>query len=97
MNTMADRRQHARHPALYRAKYTVGSETYLDSVSNLSSGGIYIRTRRTIEQGQPISLRFPVFAFDQKPGVTGTVVRSQGSGFAVKFDNSIEQRIPKDV
>ena len=40
-----------------------------------------------------ISLRFPVIAFDTRPRVTGTVVRSQESGFAVMFDHPIEERI----
>jgi len=86
-----------RHPALFGAKYTVASGTYRDSVSDVSAGGIYIATRRTIEQGQKISLRFPVLAFDRRPNVKGTVVRSQGKGFAVRFDHPIEESVVEGV
>lgn len=60
-------------------------------VRNVSAGGIYIDARRSIHDGQKISLRFPVMAFDRKPSITGTVVRSHQRGFAVKFDRPIEQ------
>ena len=96
MNPIANRRRHPRRTALFSAKYTVKSGTYRDLVRNVSAGGIFIVTRRPIEDGQRISLRFPVFAFDKKPGVTGTVVRSQDKGFAVIFDNSIEEKICQD-
>ena len=96
MNPIANRRRHTRRTALFSAKYTVKSGTYRDLVRNVSAGGIFIVTRRPIEDGQRISLRFPVFAFDKKPGVTGTVVRSQDKGFAVIFDNPIEEKICQD-
>jgi len=73
MNTTADRRRHPRHIALFSAKYTVKSGTYRDFVRNVSAGGIYIISRQTIKDGQRISLRFPVLAFDKKPSVTVTV------------------------
>lgn len=93
MNTTADRRRHPRHIALFSAKYTVKSGTYRAFVRNVSAGGIYIISRQTIKDGQRISLRFPVLAFDKKPSVTGTVIRSQNRGFAVMFDNPVEEKI----
>jgi hypothetical protein len=90
-----NRRRYPRHTVLYSAKYTVKSGTYRDSVRNVSAEGIYIGTWRTIKNGQRISLRFPVFAFDRRPIVMGTVVRSQDRGFAVMFDNPIEGRVFK--
>ncbi len=92
MNTPSDRRRYPRHISLFSAKYTVKSGTYRDLVRNVSSGGVYIDTRRRINDGQKISLRFPVLAFDRKPSVTGTVVRSHQAGFAVRFDTPIEER-----
>ncbi len=96
MNTTANRRRHPRHIALFSAKYTVKSGTYRDLVRNVSAGGIYIVSRRTLKDGQRISLRFPVLAFDKKPSVTGTVIRSQYRGFAVMFDNPVEEKICRD-
>lgn len=96
MNTIANRRRHPRHIALFSAKYTVKSGTYRDLVRNVSAGGIYIISRRAIADGQRISLRFPVLAFDRKPSVTGTVIRSQYRGFAVMFDNPVDDKICRD-
>jgi hypothetical protein len=96
MKTIANRRRHPRHIALFSAKYTVKSGTYRDLVRNVSAGGIYIIARRTIQDGQRISLRFPVLAFDKKPTVTGTVIRSQYQGFAVRFDNPVDEKICRD-
>jgi len=91
--TQSERRQYPRHTALYHAKYTIKSGTYRDLISNVSADGIYINTWRTIKHGQRISLRFPVMAFDRRPEVVGSVVRSQDRGFAVMFDNPIEEMV----
>lgn len=97
METYTDRRKYPRHTALFSAKYTVKWGTYRDLIGNVSAGGIYIHTRRSIQHGERITLRFPIIAFDQRPSVLGTVVRSQEEGFAVMFDNPIEARIPKTI
>ena len=97
MDALSERRRHPRHVALFSAKYTVKSGTYRDLIGNVSAGGIYIRTWRSIPDGERIRLRFPIVAFDRRPDVMGTVVRSQEKGFAVKFDDPLEGRIPKGV
>jgi len=89
MDPRLEKRQYPRRPALFEAKYTIGSGTYRDMIGNVSAGGIYIHTHRSIGDGERISLRFPIVAFDRKPIVTGTVVRSQDRGFAVRFDNPV--------
>ena len=90
---VVDKRRYPRQPALYNAKYTIASGTFRDPVGNVSAGGIYIHSGRTIERGQRISLRFPVVAFDKRPSVEGIVVRSETNGFAVAFDRPVEERI----
>ena len=94
MKPESDQRQFPRHAVLFNAKYTIESETFRDSVSNVSAGGIFIYSQRAVKQGQRISLRFPVLAFDNKPSVEGMVVRSEDHGFAVMFDHPIEDQIP---
>jgi hypothetical protein len=96
MNTMQNRRRYPRRPARFSVKYTVKSGTYRDLVSNVSSGGVYITTRKTISPEQSVSLQFPVFAFDRRPSVMGKIVRSQDQGFAVMFDKPIERRLCPD-
>jgi hypothetical protein len=97
MNSKAEKRKYPRHPALYTAKYTIRTGTYRDLIANVSAGGIYVHSHRDVERGQRISLRFPIIAFDKRPNVMGTVVRSHDQGFAVMFDDPIEERIPKRV
>ena len=94
MGSNGNRRKYERHPALFSAKYTLRSGTYRDLIGNLSAGGIFIYTRRDVTSGQRITLRFPIVAFDQRPSIFGTVVRSQEKGFAVMFDHPIEARVP---
>lgn len=89
---MHNRRQHPRRPARFSVKYTVRSGTHRDLVGNVSAGGAYIVARQTIPCGKKISLQFPAFAFDSRPSVTGTVVRSENNGFAVMFDTPFERR-----
>jgi hypothetical protein len=96
MKTKYDRRRYARRPARFSVKYTVKSGTYRDLASNVSAGGVHIVTRRTIPSDQKISLQFPVFAFDSRPSVMGTVVRSGENGFAVRFDRPFERRFCPD-
>jgi len=92
MNAASEKRRYPRRTALYSAKYTVKSGTYRDLIGNVSAGGIYIYTRQTVKDGQRINLRFPIVAFDPRPSVMGTVVRSQYRGFAVMFDTPVEER-----
>lgn len=94
MQTETDHRQYPRIPVLFNAKYTIRSETFRDSVGNLSAGGIYINSRQPVTPGQRIDLRFPILAFDRRPGVAGMVVRRDDNGFAVAFDHPIEERFP---
>ena len=93
MKTGSDRRRYPRLAAAFAVKYTVNSVTYRDLVRDVSAGGIYIGNWRAIKDGQRISLQFPVSAFEKKPSVMGTVMRSQDKGFAVVFDNPIEEKI----
>jgi hypothetical protein len=97
MDGITNRRRYERHSVLYSAKYIVRSGTHRDLIGNISAGGIFIYTRRDITSGQRITLRFPIVAFDQKPSVSGTVVRSQAKGFAVMFDCPIKDDIPTSI
>lgn len=93
MKTGSDRRRYPRRTAAFAVKYTVNAVTYRDLVRDVSEGGIYIGNWRAIEDGQRISLRFPLSAIAEKPVVTGTVMRSRDKGFAVIFDSPIEEKV----
>jgi hypothetical protein len=97
MDVKTDRRQHPRHPTPLIVKYTVQSGTFRDLLRNVSAGGAYINTWRDIPSGQPINLRFPLHSFDYRLVTRGIVIRSQHSGFAVKFNNPIDDPMPPTV
>ena len=93
MKTGSDRRRYLRNAAAFAVEYTVNSVTYRDLVRDVSAGGIYIGNWRAIKDGQRISLRFPMSDLEKEPRVMGTVMRSRDKGFAVIFDNPIEEKI----
>ena len=93
MEPQSEKRQYPRRQALYPAKYTIASGTYRDPIANISEGGIAIHTHRSVDDGERIRLRFPITAFDRKPSVMGTVVRSHNRGFAVVFDNPVKESL----
>ena len=89
MEPRLEKRRYPRRLALYQAKYTITSGTYRDPIADISAVGISIYTHRPVDDGERIRLRFPIVAFDQRPSVTGTVVRSHSRGFAVAFDEPV--------
>jgi len=91
MEPRLEKRQYPRRQALYQAKYTIASGTYRDPIADISAGGISIHTHRPVDDGERIRLRFPIIAFDQRPSVMGTVVRSHTRGFAVAFDDPVKE------
>lgn len=76
-------------------EYTVTEGTFRDIIKNIAAGGLFVRTSRRIAVGQPITLQFPLFNFEQTIQVTGTVSRITQLGFAVTFDEQIDGLICK--
>ena len=76
-------------------KYTVKEGTFRDVIKNIGAGGLFVRTSRKVDAGQPIVLQFPLFNFEQTIEVTGTVSRIEQKGFAVTFDETIDGLICK--
>jgi Tfp pilus assembly protein PilZ len=91
-----DQREYPRRMAYIIAEYTVREGTYRDVIKNIGAGGLFIRTSRKIALGQSIRLVFPLFQFDKTVRVTGLVIRRDPYGFAVAFDNLLEDLIFED-
>jgi hypothetical protein len=77
------------------AAYTVKEGQFRDIIKNIGAGGLFVRTSRKVAVEQPITLKFPLFNFDQNIQVTGTVSRITHLGFAVGFDEPIDGLICK--
>jgi hypothetical protein len=95
MNTAANRRKYMRHTALFSAKYIIQAGRFRDLIKNIGSGGVFISTRRKIDTAQPINLQIPIFAFEKWLSLMGTVVRCNSEGFAVEFDEAIDEKLFK--
>lgn len=93
MNTAPNRRRHLRHTALFSAKYTAKEGAYRDLVKDIGAGGAFVCTRRKINKGRSINLQFPILVFGKRLSLMGMVVRCNATGFAVKFDKPIDQKI----
>ncbi|WP_319406236.1 PilZ domain-containing protein [uncultured Desulfosarcina sp.] len=91
-----NRHQHSRRTSYIIAKYSVKEGTYRDVIKNIGAGGLFIGTSRNIAEGQTISLEFPLLQFDKIIQVSGKVVRREHNGFAVDFDEPIDDLVGKD-
>ena len=91
-----NQRRFPRRAAYIIAKYTVKEGTFRDIIKNISATGIFVNTSRTVAQGQPIDLEFPVFEFDNQMKVQGVVSRISQKGFSVVFDRPIEGLVCKE-
>ena len=96
MNPITNKRRYPRRASYIIAKYTVREGTFRDVVKNIGAGGLSVRTNRKIALGQPISIEFPLFQFDNTLQASGTIVRRNLNGFVVTFNNPIEGLICKE-
>ncbi len=71
------------------AEYTVKEGRFRDIIKNIGAGGLFVRTSRKVAVGQPITLQFPLFSFEQTIKVSGIVSRIDLIGFAVTFNEPI--------
>ena len=93
MNTARNRRRYPRHKALFSAKYTAKEGTYRDLIQDVCPGGVFVCTRRKIVQDRTINVQFPILVFNKRLSLMGKVVRCNATGFAVKFDKPIDEKI----
>lgn len=96
MNTVAHRRQYPRYSAVFSTKYTTKEGAFRDLTRDVGPGGVFISTKRKIRQGRRINIQFPIFAFEKRLSLMGTVVRCESEGFAVMFEEAIEVEAFKD-
>jgi Tfp pilus assembly protein PilZ len=91
-----DKRQYPRSSSYIIAKYKVLEGTFRDVIKNIGAGGLAVRTQRKVAVGQPISIEFPLFEFDNLIEVAGRVIRKDSCGFAVTFNEPIHGLVCKE-
>lgn len=96
MRPIHEQRQYPRRTAYIISEYTVVEGTFRDIIKNIGAGGLFIKTYRKIAVGQPISVKFPLYNFDQTVQASGRVVRRDPDGIAVTFTETIQGLICKE-
>ena len=96
MNIVAHRRQYPRYAAVFSTKYRIKEGFYRDLTRDVGAGGLFITTNRTVEQGRRINIQIPIFAFERRLSLMGTIVRCEPEGFAVMFEEALEVEIFRD-
>ena len=96
MNPTINRHEYPRRTSYIITKYTVKEGTFRDVIKNIGAGGLFVRTSRKVSLGQPIVLEFPLLHFDSTVQVTGMVTRRETDGFAVAFDEALDDLVCED-
>ena len=93
MISTSGKREYPREDALIIAEYTTSKENAPCLIKNISAGGLFVKTSWKLDVGQRITLKFPLFDIDENITVSGTVSRIEPAGFAVAFDESINDLV----
>ena len=93
MNATSDMRAYSREDALIIAEYTTSTEKSHCLIKNISAGGLFVKTSWKLDVGQSLTLTFPLFDVDETITVSGTVTRIEPLGFAVTFDQPIDDLV----
>jgi hypothetical protein len=84
-----DYREDARIPCFLPVDYSTTDRVYQDFINNLSNGGVFIETAASLKVGQSISLIFSVPSLQKSFKISGTIVRTEQDGIAVKFSKKL--------
>lgn len=73
----SNQRRYPRRTAFIFADYTLKKGSRQDLIENIRAGGRFIRTWDKVAMGQRITLRFPLFSFEQTIKASGTISRTE--------------------
>ena len=90
MQKKNEKRRHYRKNTLIIADYTTLAGRFHGVLTDISAGGLFVRTVNLPVVGQAVALEFSLFCFDDRISVAGTVIRIDSNGFAVRLDEPIE-------
>jgi len=79
-------RKHPRSKCAIPLKYEFGSRTYRGTAENVSSSGVFIKTRDPIAAGAKLTVLIPAKKVRKIKRLQGRVAWSNRSGFGVKFE-----------
>jgi len=77
---MTENRQHGRAPIELKVDYRKLNSFFADYTKNISKGGTFIKTRKTLPNGTRFIFRLSVPGRDSPFELSGEVVRTAGAG-----------------
>ena len=81
-------REHPRIDYVTPVKYESDNQTYEGTTQNVSSGGVYIKTRDPLTVGQTVIINIPAKKIGKIKRLTGKVTWTSRNGFGAKFIRS---------
>ncbi len=87
---LKEKRSARRFPASGSVSYATRGIAYEDFLLDISAGGVFIETHAVFKVGQTLTLTFPMPGHQHFITVTGRVVRVDGHGIGVQFDEMIQ-------
>ena len=71
--------------------YVIKDHIYTDVIKDISAGGVYITTKKSHSVDDEISLNFILSGHKRTIRIFGKIVRSTPNGFAIKFNEIVEE------
>jgi hypothetical protein len=84
-----ERRRAKRRAHVAEVSYADDRHTGSGFIRNISLFGLYMEPEGSLEEGSRITLSFPHPIGGRQIKVTGTIIRKEKRGFAVRFSSSI--------
>lgn len=88
---MKEKRRNRRIPSINPVSYATRGIAYEDFLLDISAGGVFIETQTVFSVGQTLTLTFPMPGHQHYITVTGRVVRADGHGIGVQFDEAVQE------
>ncbi|MBU1169987.1 MAG: PilZ domain-containing protein [Proteobacteria bacterium] len=85
--TDQERREHSRKTCFFaEVDYAAKDGVFTDTIKDISSGGVFIETDKSLDLGDDVTMLFSDFARIDLIRVSGDIIRIMPSGIAVRFE-----------
>ncbi|MGM0417368.1 MAG: PilZ domain-containing protein [Thermodesulfobacteriota bacterium] len=93
--TSSSRRKNDRIPYLAEIDFAMRGKAVRGYISNISESGMFVESYDKPDQGTEISMAFPPPSREESVKLKGKVVRVDDKGFAVEFENRLNETLKK--
>jgi Tfp pilus assembly protein PilZ len=90
-SSLKEKRGNHRVPSTSPVSYATRGIAYEDFLLDISAGGVFIETQAVFAVGETLSLTFPLPGHQHYITVTGRVIRVDGNGIGVQFDEAVQE------